>query len=778
MTAAWFRMSGDARRRWRSWLALALLAGFAAGVVMASLAAAQRADSAFDRFRKWSNAADIQLFTGAAPLDVAAVRALPEVAAAVDAWFVWMVGESGESILDPVYSSGAGFTEVDRPKVLAGRRPHPDRADEAAISPVAARETGLGVGSTVTMRALAPEQLELAFSGESPEPAGPTVTLQIVGIEAIQTEFIQDLALHLTPAFGQLYGDSVATIPVLAVKLERGEADLASFTTGLQRISPGAQFDASTDVATEIRRSVHIQAVALRLFAALAALAALVIVSQALVREAFVHRSDDLVLRSLGMTHRQLLAVAALRSGAVAVAASLVAVAVAVIASPLMLFGLARDIEPSPGLSLEITTLSIGVLVLAVLTVVGGTLPAWRTIRAASDEDQSLAGKWTVGTAVRLGASPSALAGLRMALQRGAGRSAAPVRSTLVGTTLSLAALVAALTFGTSLEHLSDTPELYGWNWDAVVGSPFDNDVTDRVVPALSASPAVGEFSSVNFAELQMQGVRTRAFGFDTVRGGVLPPVIEGREPRAPDEIVIGTKSLRATGRSVGQVVNVEAGDRAVPLTIVGRGVIPAMGESDEGGLGEGAFLTSEGLRRLVPEAPTNLFTVRYSAGVDAGPDALSEFEDFGVQTAEPPIGIADLARIDDLPGILAGLLVLLAAGTLSHTLITTVRQRRRDLAILKTLGFERRQVWTTVAWQATALVLTALVVAVPSGIAGGRWLWTLFAEDLGIVPAPVVPVIAVLVLVPAGLVVTNIIAALPGRSAAATRPALVLRSE
>lgn len=227
MTAAWFRMSGDARRRWRSWLALALLAGFAAGVVMASLVAAQRADSAFDRFRKWSNAADIQLFTGAAPLDVEAVRALPEVAAAVDARFVWMVGESGESILDPVYTSGAALTEVDRPKVLAGRSPHPDRAGEAAISPVAARETGLRVGSTVTLRALAPDQLELAFSGENPEPAGPTVTLHIVGIEAIQTEFIQDLALHLTPAFGQLYGDSVATIPLLAVKLERGEADLA-----------------------------------------------------------------------------------------------------------------------------------------------------------------------------------------------------------------------------------------------------------------------------------------------------------------------------------------------------------------------------------------------------------------------------------------------------------------------------------------------------------------------------------------------------------------------
>ena len=105
---------------------------------------------------------------------------------------------------------------------------------------------------------------------------------------------------------------------------------------------------------------------------------------------------------------------------------------------------------------------------------------------------------------------------------------------------------------------------------------------------------------------------------------------------------------------------------------------------------------------------------------LDAGPDALSEFEDFGLQTAEPQIGIADLAR----------------------------------------------------------LVLAALVVAVPSGIAGRRWFWTLFADDLGIVPAPVVPLVAVVVLLAAALVVTNLIMVLPGRSAAATHPAPVLHSE
>ena len=230
-------------------------------------------------------------------------------------------------------------------------------------------------------------------------------------------------------------------------------------------------------------------------------------------------------------------------------------------------------------------------------------------------------------------------------------------------------------------------------------------------------------------------------------------------------------------GRSAGDTVEVEGGDQTASLEIVGRGVIPSLTESDEGALGEGVLLTGEGLRRLVPEAPTNLFPLRYSAEA-RGPDALGEFEDFGVRTAQPPKGVADLDRIDGLPGVLAGLLLALAAATLAHTLVTTVRQRRRDLAVLKTLGFERGQVRATVAWQATALVLAALIIAVPVGVAGGRWLWGLFSADLGIVPAPVVPVLAVSLLVPGGIILANLLAALPGSSAAATRPASVLHSE
>jgi ABC-type lipoprotein release transport system permease subunit len=114
----------------------------------------------------------------------------------------------------------------------------------------------------------------------------------------------------------------------------------------------------------------------------------------------------------------------------------------------------------------------------------------------------------------------------------------------------------------------------------------------------------------------------------------------------------------------------------------------------------------------------------------------------------------------------------------LALTLIASVRRRRRDLAIMKTLGFTRRMLAAAVAWQATIDGLIGAVIGIPLGILFGRELWTLFARDINAVPQPTVPALAI-VLVGIGTLVVAIVAALwPGRSAATTPPGLVLRSE
>jgi len=106
------------------------------------------------------------------------------------------------------------------------------------------------------------------------------------------------------------------------------------------------------------------------------------------------------------------------------------------------------------------------------------------------------------------------------------------------------------------------------------------------------------------------------------------------------------------------------------------------------------------------------------------------------------------------------------------------VRRRRRDLAILKTLGFSRTQVTAAVLWQAATLAVLALLVGVPLGVAVGRWLWVFFATQLGVVVEPRIPVVAVLLVLPAAIALAALVAAIPARVASLTKPALVLRTE
>jgi hypothetical protein len=92
------------------------------------------------------------------------------------------------------------------------------------------------------------------------------------------------------------------------------------------------------------------------------------------------------------------------------------------------------------------------------------------------------------------------------------------------------------------------------------------------------------------------------------------------------------------------------------------------------------------------------------------------------VAAAERPANVVSLATIANVPVLLSGPLALTAAGTLAHTLASPTRKGPRDLAILKSLGFIRRQVRHVVGWQATTIAAIALLIGLPAGIAGGRW--------------------------------------------------------
>ena len=148
------------------------------------------------------------------------------------------------------------------------------------------------------------------------------------------------------------------------------------------------------------------------------------------------------------------------------------------------------------------------------------------------------------------------------------------------------------------------------------------------------------------------------------------------------------------------------------------------------------------------------------------------------VTADQRPNQIRNYSAVRDTPLVLGPVLVLLAAGTLIHVLLTSLYRRRRDLALLKTLGLRRGQVLRVVSWQAGALAAAALAVGVPLGVLGGRWAWALFARSAGVSSVPDIPVLLVLATVPATLLLALVIAAGPGWAAARIRPAVVLRAE
>jgi ABC-type lipoprotein release transport system permease subunit len=511
------------------------------------------------------------------------------------------------------------------------------------------------------------------------------------------------------------------------------------------------------------------------------AVVALLIAALTLQREVVVGSADDGVLAALGVTLGQRRAVGAARAVVIAGAAALVAVVTAVVLSPLAPVGVARKAELHTGLQANVALLAIGTGATVALLTLAGVAPVWwgtrRARRRAGDETGSRPSR--IGTALTRSGAPTAItAGVRLALEPGRGATAVPVRSTILGTALGVAVIAAILSFTSSIGHLFEEPSLYGWNWDIQVGSSFSPELAEDA-ERIAADPSVEAVALAGQTRLTIDGEQVDTLGLERVQGAVEPTVVEGRMASAPDEVLLGGRTMRDLDLTVGDEAPVTFGDRTVRMRVVGTGVL---GEFAGGaGLGEGAAMTIEGLRRFVPDTIRNFVLIRARPGADR--DALAEglrpdYVDEGVFVPEKPSDLADLERVSSLPFVVAGLLGVLALATLASTVATSVRRRRRELAVLKVLGFVRSQVRATVAWQSSTLAVVAGLIGVPLGIAAGRTAWEVFAERLGVPPRPVIPVVAVALLVPLLLVLANVVAAVPGRVAARMRPAAALRTE
>jgi ABC-type antimicrobial peptide transport system permease subunit len=170
----------------------------------------------------------------------------------------------------------------------------------------------------------------------------------------------------------------------------------------------------------------------------------------------------------------------------------------------------------------------------------------------------------------------------------------------------------------------------------------------------------------------------------------------------------------------------------------------------------------------------------RALAGLQTIANELTRPTNYGVSVlpVQRPAEIINYRSMGTIPAILGIGLAVGATIALSLTLVASVRRRRRDLALLKTLGFTRRQLASTVAWQASVAVGIGTVVGIPVGIVVGRSLWDVFAHQIDAVAQPFVPALTILAIGLGAIVLANVVAAIPGRLAANTPTALMLRAE
>jgi len=826
-------LRSDLRRKWRALVSLALLLGLAGGVVLTAAIGARRTDTAYPRLLTWANAAQLDVVPGTVvPPYFAALARIPQVTAMSSAiqYNLGLPASGNGGFPDTQLGAFASPDDtlgvsVDRVKILQGALFDPGAANQVVVDPALAARDHLRPGSVLRMTGIP--------YGPWSEGAQPDLALafplwfRVTGIALFDDQVVpatttnEQPRMLLTPAFSRTgAASSIVYLPTAGLRLRPGAdpASVAAQARTLAQRYPAAQPVDTVTLADEVaatQRAIRPQAVALAVFAGLAGLISLAVLGQLLARQLALDAADFPVLRAVGMTRGSLLTVAVARVAVVTVAGAAVAVAVAIAASPLMPIGSARLAEPSPGVEVNVALLAAGFAVIALLPLAALVPAAKRAVRHALGALGPLGVADTVSGQARTSLLAAALTsagpvtggiGVRMAFEPGHGRTAVPVRSALAGSVIALAALVAAAVFGASLAGLVGTPHRYGDNWDselnigfAGISGPF---FTANVAPAV---PEVAGYAAGDTGQVTVDGMLVPAIGVDQVRGGDYLTLLAGHAPTGPDQIVLGAQTLRALHRQVGQTVRVavtvatgdEATDVPRPMRVVGTAVFPDFGlpEFSDTDLGSGALVATPLLSETMPETGCtggvtcyNFFLLRYRPGTDAGEanarlltaaqHAGCPFSACTVTGDQRPGDIRNYAAVSDTPLVLATVLALLAVGTLAHVLLTGVRRRRRDLAVLKTLGCTRSQVHRMVASEASALAAAALLAGIPLGVIAGRWAWAVFAGATGVDRQATVDLPLLLFAIPVTLLLANVIAAWPGWTAARLRPAQVLRSE
>jgi hypothetical protein len=798
----------ELRRRWRSWLSIALLISVVGGLVLGAAAAGRRTESAFPRFIAAHGFNALVYAAQRAPR----LAKLPGVASVTE-----LIGpDNGQPTCHcghPINPNDFGIL-VPPPhgksffKLLSGHLPDPSATNQVLASFSLQQDDGVQPGTVIHVPFYASSQASAYNNSPNPallKPTGPTIAFRVVGIEATEVEFpsggTPTYDLYATQAFARTVVPQTAFGYGYLVRLRDGVADLARFDTQAAALSAsGVEFTQNEqEQVTSIEGSIHPQAIGWWILAGLAVLVGLAVVGQALARQSFVESEDYPTMAAIGTDRRQLITLGMMRNLVVGVTGAAGAVLVATALSPIAPLGEARIAESSTGIAFDTPVLLLGALATVAVVLALGLWPALRAAHTLRPDDRAAAPhpSVVVGQLAAAGAPPSAMIGVRHALERKSGGAPVPVGSALLGTVLAVIALCGTAVFGASLSHLTATPRLYGDAFQLSFGDLNTGGPNPAVLRSLQQNGAVtGIMEGIGLTEISINKVLVGGIAGTAIRGGLLLSAVDGHLPSGDDQIGLGETTMRQVGAHLGSIVRVTVasptgGKRSTPFRVVSQISFPVVAGAV--GLGTGVAFTIAGYQAAVcPSGPRQAACRRAVVGTDdgavlasvvsgpRGQSAVNHYLDVDgslVTLPKTPTSLINFGEAVNFPLIFGAMLAVFGAATLLHLLVVSVTRRRREVGLLKVLGFVNGQVVSAVAWQATTLALVGIVIGLPLGVVVGRAVWRAFANNLGVVPVSVVPIPLLAILLVGVLVVANLIAVVPALVATRSRPGELLRT-
>ena len=747
---------------------LALLTALSVTFVTTAAAGARRTLSSMDRFRSSTDGADFVVLARDSGMGER-VREMPGVEAV--GGFMYVPFAPDRPGVVPTENAG-GFAAMDdaygrdvyRARILEGRAANPDAADEFTANEELVELAGLRLGEEVDLVAVDPALRD---------------TATLVGIHASEFDYGAN-AGNASALFTRAFFDTWSAelferfpdqlLPSFGVLLEDGGSKIsAAFEASLnERFGADNIVIPASSQVKPVEDGLRVQSTALWLLAAVAALASLLVLGQFGSRVVASSAHDGETLTALGLTSWHRAAVLAVAPGVALVVGAALGALGSVPASALMPIGYASRIEPDPGIRLDP---AIAALVPVVVAVAVGAVVAVAALRRTTRGTRRSLRAPRVPSV----ASVALTVGLRNVSGGSSSEGRAAARSAVGAAILGIAGVVAVLTFASSQEHLLDTPAVHGWQFDAFISSEIGEPLEQQLETA-AADDRVERYGYAIGTRLVINDSAIDGFSFVSVRGSVFPTVIEGREPTSADELLLGAALADRLGLEVGDTAEVAGSGEAQTKRVVGIGAIPALGDGD---FGETLVLSEDGLEALGSEEVEVAFLAGFAPGVTAADVGIEPVGEQGEQV-EPylPVSLLNLERAGNLPALLGLFLAGLGVAAVAHALLVVARRNRRDIAVLRTMGFVRRQVVRAVTVQAAIYALVGVVAGAPLGFVIGRLAWTAVARGLGVQQVVSAPLLAFALVALAALAVANAASLMPARVSASVRPAEVLRTE